>query len=59
MRHSEEKYSEHSATSEESRHRATQTEDIDKSWADTLNEACKKPIMKQLPFCADEPPPIP
>ena len=27
--------------------------------ADRLNEYCQKPVIKETPFCSDEPPPVP
>ena len=54
MRHAEEKYSESAKTTDNIQEKTSGKEDAERAWTEIVNEACQKPIMKDMPFCPEE-----
>ena len=60
MRHSDKERMERSEEKQAERLQgAKEKKELDKTFAEKLDDACKKPIIKEMPFCDDEPPPVP
>ena len=59
MKYSKEEYNQHAKATDERQEKTSRKEEAERAWADIVNEACQKPIMKDMPFCPDEPYPVP